>query len=299
MILECTYCRKEFKDGASLKKVGVLSGRFCSRKCANVYNVSHGNSHKKQVESMREMYKNMTEERREEWNDSLVEAHANMSPEKKLHRSQALRNDWKNKTSEERVSKLSGIRQGKGDFKKGQTPWNLGLTKDTDPRVAKYVKSGAKTRKERPLTEKQIQANRIRKVGKKASPESIERYRLSAQKRNREDMNYWKNLRKALNLKPNKAEKKLDRILQSILPGEYKYVGDFSLIIGGKCPDFFNVNGQKKLIELFGDYWHRDDIPEERAEFFKPFGFQTLIIWEHELQNKPKLMAKLKQFNKV
>ena len=84
---------------------------------------------------------------------------------------------------------------------------------------------------------------------------------------------------------PNKPETFLMNFLEGLYPGEWKYVGDGQFCIAGKCPDFINVNGQKKIIELFGDYWHRDQDSKDRADIFKPFGFETLVIWEKELKN--------------
>ena len=56
-----------------------------------------------------------------------------------------------------------------------------------------------------------------------------------------------------LPLRPTKPEKKLVGIKNECkLP--YKYCGDGSVIIGGLNPDFINTNGEKKLIEVFGDY---------------------------------------------
>jgi len=102
----------------------------------------------------------------------------------------------------------------------------------------------------------------------------------------------------AANKRPNKAESKLYKILQSILSGEYALnVRGDALILGGKVPDFANVNGQKKVIELFGDYFHRNDNPQDRINYFKKFGYNTLVIWEHELQDKPSLFQKLAEFN--
>jgi len=101
-----------------------------------------------------------------------------------------------------------------------------------------------------------------------------------------------------MGLKPNKIEQKLDNILQNLFPNEYKYVGDFSFVLGGKNPDFMNVNGQKKLIELFGDYWHKGEDPQIRIDFFKQFGFDTLVVWEHEFTDEKSLELKLKQYCK-
>lgn len=96
--------------------------------------------------------------------------------------------------------------------------------------------------------------------------------------------------------RPTQPEEQLDELLQSNeLP--YRYVGDGQFILAGKCPDFVNCSGEKKVIELFGDYWHDDDEAEERTELFGTFGYDTLIVWEHELQDQRTLTAKLVEFN--
>lgn len=97
-------------------------------------------------------------------------------------------------------------------------------------------------------------------------------------------------------LRPNKPEKELFAILNCLYPGEWKYTGDFSLVINGKCPDFINCNGQKKIIELFGDYWHRGDDPKDRTAVFEPFGYSTLVIWERELKNANKVIFRIHKF---
>jgi len=79
---------------------------------------------------------------------------------------------------------------------------------------------------------------------------------------------------------PNKKESQLLSILE---PFGFKYVGDGQLIINGKCPDFWN--GDHKLIELYGDYWHADDNPQERIDFFAEEGYNTIVLWEHELKD--------------
>jgi len=85
---------------------------------------------------------------------------------------------------------------------------------------------------------------------------------------------------KANQIKPNRVETALQDLLDSICPGCYQYVGDGSLVIGGKCPDF--VCGDK-IVELFGDYWHKGEDPELKKAYFKDFGYRTLVIWEHEM----------------
>lgn len=131
------------------------------------------------------------------------------------------------------------------------------------------------------------------------------------EKRSRETKELWKdetfqhNAMKATAVKPNGKERKLTKILNNLFPGEYKYVGNFKFWIDGKNPDFMNVNGQKKLIELFGDYWHSESVTGEppnkneqkRIRHFKKHGFNTLIIWESELREAEKVKEKLIKFH--
>ena len=95
--------------------------------------------------------------------------------------------------------------------------------------------------------------------------------------------------------KPNLIEIKLDAILGRNFPGEWKFVGDGSVILGGLCPDFININGKKLIIEVFGSYWHNrerrklkfNQTVEGRMEAFKVFGFHTLILWDYDIEGLP------------
>lgn len=128
--------------------------------------------------------------------------------------------------------------------------------------------------------------------------EEHKRKMSDAKKNNWKDSKYQKKMQKALNLKPNKPEQYILCLLDKLFPKEYRYTGDFSFMINGKNPDFVNVNGQKKLIELYGDYWHKGDDPQDRIDTFTPFGYKTLVIWEHELkESEAQLSRKLKKFH--
>ena len=101
-----------------------------------------------------------------------------------------------------------------------------------------------------------------------------------------ERKNTWiKNNRTSQRQSPTMPEKKMMSILDELYPGEWKFVGDGQVIIDGKCPDFINVNGSKKIIEVFGDYWHRGEDPQDRCDIFKPFGYKTLVVWESEFKD--------------
>ena len=71
------------------------------------------------------------------------------------------------------------------------------------------------------------------------------------------------------------------------------FVGDGKFWIKGKetsyNPDFLHQDKkQRKIIEIFGDYWHnlkdhkkRD---AERLNTYKEKGFQVLVIWENQIK---------------
>jgi hypothetical protein len=146
-------------------------------------------------------------------------------------------------------------------------------------------------------------------LNKYHSEETIKKMKTTATK-NWEDPEYrekqLKAIFKGLNLRPNKPEKLLIKLLQELFPNEYKYVGDGSILIGYKNPDFINVNGQKKIIEHFGEYPHgpkrtgrtNKEEEQQRINHFAKYGYQTLIIWEHELENLELTSEKILQFNK-
>jgi len=104
------------------------------------------------------------------------------------------------------------------------------------------------------------------------------------------------------NTTPNKPERQLNKLLNKLLPKQYKFVGDNKIMIDTFNPDFVNCNGQKKIIELYGDYWHK--LPEvmkrdkRRKIAYKKYGYKTLIIWENELKNIDKVKNKIIKFNK-
>jgi len=139
--------------------------------------------------------------------------------------------------------------------------WRKGLTKD-DPRVAK-------------------QANTLRLRWL--------------------DPDFIRTIYKAQNISPNNPEILLNSLLQNNFPRMWKYVGDGkdpNFIIGRMRPDFADINGKKQLIEMFGDYWHRNQDPNNRICRFAKFGYDCLVIWEHELKSNQieETIGKIKSF---
>lgn len=109
------------------------------------------------------------------------------------------------------------------------------------------------------------------------------------------------------NYAPNGAELALAKIIQEEnLP--YKFVGNGEVWIGSHCPDFININGGKKVVELLGRAFHDPNykykisdirlgaIPENIIFHYRLFGYQTLIVWEEELEVESALVQKLRKF---
>lgn len=94
----------------------------------------------------------------------------------------------------------------------------------------------------------------------------------------------------------NSGEEYLLNILNELFPSEYKY-NDGWFMLGRKFPDFVNVNGQKKVIELFGEKWHPIFDIARKQEHYKQFGYDVLIIWGNQLKSKSKLINILKRFH--
>jgi len=121
-----------------------------------------------------------------------------------------------------------------------------------------------------------------------------------------QDPDYIQKQMKSHECKPNRPELQLHSILNVVSPDNWIYVGDGRdkrFILSGKVPDF--VHSSKKLIiELFGDYWHSEEVQgipkeqhvRERTEHFTKHGYQTLIVWEHELKELPVLKSRILAF---
>jgi len=93
------------------------------------------------------------------------------------------------------------------------------------------------------------------------------------------------------------APNNFESYFQSIVPETVRYVGggDFWVKLeNGNCrnPDF-KVTGQRKLIELWGDYWHRNDDPFALIELYWRKGFECLLFWESDVHKNSAAVAQM------
>ena len=111
--------------------------------------------------------------------------------------------------------------------------------------------------------------------------------------------------RKAIYNRPTLLELSVKKILDNLYPNEWKYVGGGDVIFGKRNPDFINVNGQKKIIEVFGSYWHGKIIRKEcpllhqlkTCDDYKEYGHDTLVIWDKEVVDIKRLTKILREFS--
>lgn len=84
-------------------------------------------------------------------------------------------------------------------------------------------------------------------------------------------------------------------------PGEWKYNGDCreGVVIGGRVPDFINVNGKKGTIEVFGSYHHdtflfpHKETPDELIAHYARYGFKCYVFWDYEVYDDDLLKERL------
>ena len=101
---------------------------------------------------------------------------------------------------------------------------------------------------------------------------------------------FWATMKKRLNNQGKfgnmtKPEFQMKELLDKNFPGEWGFNGclDCDVIINKMVPDFININGRKIVIEVFGDYWHKDEDENQRIRQYKEFGYQCVVLWEADL----------------
>ena len=98
---------------------------------------------------------------------------------------------------------------------------------------------------------------------------------------------------------PNKPEQHLSHIINDNFPNTFKFVGNGKKMIGKFCPDFVYEN-KKKIIELYGSYWHNK--PEiiqrdiRRKNKYEDSGYELLVIYDTELTNEHNIVSKIENF---
>ena len=99
-----------------------------------------------------------------------------------------------------------------------------------------------------------------------------------ASKKKWQDPEFIKKVLKENKRRPTNPEKVFDELT----PEYVRYVGNGKWWRNRHNPDF-KVTGQNKVIEIYGDYWHRNDDPKDRIREYEEMGLACLVFWEHEV----------------
>ena len=99
-------------------------------------------------------------------------------------------------------------------------------------------------------------------------------------------------------IKPNKTELWLEEFLNDMLPGQYMR-NSGEVILGGKIPDFININSYKAIIEFVGrrDFpRHSPEALEEKERIYAKYGYKTLFLTMENLKNEDVLFTDILYF---
>jgi hypothetical protein len=152
--------------------------------------------------------------------------------------------------------------------------------------------------KDAPMFGKHHSSEALKKIGEGNQGKS--RSSKTRKKISRFQKELWKNPEHAKKVfahrSPNSKELECFDIIDSVAPKDFKFVGNGEFVLGGKCPDFMNVNGKKLLIEFNSEYWHKGENTRTRYRHFAKYGHRTLFIWQRELKNPERLKKKILKF---
>lgn len=172
-------------------------------------------------------------------------------------------------------------------FRKNDRPWNKGksVSEETKKKISEAVKGGKWVNDE--------YRNKMREIMQ--SKWKTEYFRKK----------FLEGMKKTTKITPNSLEvKMIDIMKKNNFPFSFVGNGNFWINGGGTSynPDFMhNDKTQKKLIEIFGDYWHnkkdhkKRDV--ERIKTYKEKGFGVLVIWENQIKTATEeVITKINKF---
>lgn len=209
-------------------------------------------------------------------------------------RVEGIKSSWDSLSPEGRKARVEaaadGVRRVSGQKSKSMTRYWAG--KSCEERYQHYLNSFGSDEAGR------VRAIAMQKVWDGYSEEE-KRERIDRTLNSEESRRHWKETYEALSEEEKRRWVKVhlrgkqheqtepERFLESYLneehPGEYRYIGTSREVsIGGKYPDFINVNGKKEVLEIFGAYWHLLDRPEELVAHYKKYGFSCKVLWDYE-----------------
>lgn len=215
---------------------------------------------------------------------------------KKYHKKIGMNEEWKNKIKIARSFQDPPIPKGTifsenhrrkisesliGNFPSEETRRKMSKARKGKTYEEIYGKEKAKELKKKKSEKSKIIA---KKIWKKLSDKEKE-----------------KRIRKAIkNLVP-KIPNNFEQDFNNLTPPNLRFVGNGSFWITfpdntHKNPDF-KVKGQKKLIELFGEYWHPLTDEQDYVNKYKKIGYECLVVWYKDwVNNKKRVLERVNRW---
>ena len=175
----------------------------------------------------------------------------------------------------------------------GRIPWNKNLTKVLDPRVkgrANSVTKGMTGHTHSTVSKIKIG---VKRLNQSVSQETKHKLCLRS-KATWDNMTKEERILRIGNMLHRRTPSYPEQVFSNLCKS-FKYVGDGQLIIEGKNPDFVDATGTK-LIEIWGEHWHKGQNPQDRITLFKNLGYACLIIRAKELRHPEQVLVKVQSF---
>lgn len=97
---------------------------------------------------------------------------------------------------------------------------------------------------------------------------------------------------RAMSKHPNRLESNVLATLIDAFP-DAGWRFNPGVVVAGKIPDFVRSDGGTIAVDVYGDYWHRDDTQRSirgRQRAFRTEGYRLIVVWEREF-NQDRLIA--------
>ncbi len=99
---------------------------------------------------------------------------------------------------------------------------------------------------------------------------------------------------KSLAQHPNRLERAVLVVLVDAFPAA-GWMFNSDTVVAGKMPDFVRGDGLLLVVDVHGDYWHRDETVTDirrRQRYFLKNGYRLVVVWEHEFKRSPSVLLK-------